>query len=163
MYKAFITLIVFSFLTSCTGKKQMVYENDTDSHEWINQQSVKDVPNAHSGNSVCIIDSVHVFSLGFSKTIENIGNKFKEIHFSYWIYTKSDNAKFSSVFSVDFNGQNINWEAHPAATPPPNNWVKIEEVFTLPPKAEPNNQVAIYVLNQSKEEIYVDDLKIEFK
>jgi hypothetical protein len=164
MNKLLITLTAIVFLTSCGKKKPAIYKNDTDSGEWINQKTVKDVPNAHSGASAGVIDSVNVFSLGLRKTIEDIGNdKLKEVEFSYWIYAKSDKAKVSTIFSADFNGQNIDWEGRPVIIKELNTWIEVHEKYKLPEKVKPNNQLTMYALNGSKEEILIDDLKFEFK
>ena len=164
MYKLFITVFSIALLTGCSKKKEAIYENDTDLHEWINQQSIKNVPNAHSGGTACVIDSAHSYSLGLSKTIENVGiGKLKEVRFSYWIFMKDDKAKANSVLSIDFNGKNVHWDGHPVKVTEYNKWVLIDETFTLPEKTDLNNQLSVYVWNISKEEILVDDLKIKLK
>lgn len=164
MYKLFVTVFAIAFLTGCSEKKQAIYENDADGHEWINQQSIKDVPNPHSGSAVSIIDSAHSFSVGLCKTIENIGiGKIKEVHFSYWVNMKSNQAKASTVISVDFNGKNVHWDGHPVKVTELNKWTLIDETFTLPENVELNNQLSAYVWNNSKEEILVDDLRIKLK
>lgn len=163
MYKYFIAIFSLAFFASCSDKKQAIYENDADSREWINQQSIKNSPNAHSGSSVSVMDSTHSYSLGLCKTIENIGiGKLKEVHFSYWVFMKSDQAKASSVISVDFNGKNVHWDGHPVKAEL-NKWVLIDETYTLPEKIDLNNQLSVYVWNNSKEEILVDDIRIKLK
>jgi hypothetical protein len=164
MNKLLIALTAITFLTSCAKKKPIIYKNDTDAHDWINQKTVKDVATPHSGPSSSVIDSTYVFSLGLSKTIEEIGNgKFKEVEFSYWVYAKSDKAKLSTVFSVDFNGQNIDWEGRQVMIRELNTWIEVRETYKLSAKAQPNNQLTMYALNGSKEEILIDDLQFEFK
>lgn len=164
MKKLLITLTAFALLTGCSKKKPTVFENDTDFHDWINQKTVKESGQAHSGSTVSVMDSVHMYSLGFSKTLENISsNKFKEVTFSYWVYVKSDKAKVTTVFSVDFNGQNIDWMGRPVNIRELNKWTQVQEVYKISPNAKPNNQLTIYALNESKEEILIDDLKLEFK
>jgi hypothetical protein len=164
MNKLLIALTAIAFLTSCAKKKPTIYKNDTDSHDWINQKTVKDVATPHSGPSSCVIDSTYIFSLGLSKTIEEIGNgKFKEVEFSYWVYAKSDKAKLSTVFSVDFNGQNVDWEGRQVNIRELNTWIEVRETYKLSAKAQPNNQLTMYALNGSKEEILIDDLQFEFK
>lgn len=166
MYKLLTVIAIASItlLTSCSKKKQFVYENDTDFHEWINQQYVKNVPNPHSGMTSSVIDSVHAYSLGLSKTIANISDqKLTQVKFSYWVYVKSDQAKASAVISIDLNGKNNFWEGRPLKGAALNTWTQIEETFAIPDKLDPNNVIALYVWNNSKEEILVDDLKMVFK
>lgn len=163
MRKFLILIASFALLTACTKKKQIVYENDTDYKDWINQQTVKNVPNPHSGFSSSVTDSTHPYSLGFSKIIENIGaDKFKEVEVTYWIYTKSDLAKAHTVFSVDFSGKNIDWSGRLAPLKK-EAWIEVKEIYKLSGKAQPNNQLSVYVWNVSKEEVLIDDLKIRFK
>jgi hypothetical protein len=162
MNKLMIILASVTLFASCAKKKPVVFENDTDFHDWINPQSIKDIPNAHSGFSASVIDSSRKFSLGFSKTIEGIG-KVKEVTFSYWVFAKNENAKVSTVFSVDFNGQNIDWSGRPVLIKEFNKWIEVHETYKISDKAKPNNQLTTYVLNESKEQIYIDDLKVEFK
>lgn len=164
MNKLLILLASVTLLASCSKKKPTVYENDTDLHDWINQKTIKVMDQVHSGSSAAVIDSAHTFSLGFSKTIEDISsNKFKEVDFSYWIFVKSDKAKLSTVFSIDFNGQNIDWAGRPVTIKELNKWIQIRETYKIPATAKPNNQLTMYALNESKEEILMDDLKLEFK
>jgi len=166
MYKLFTVIAIASiaFLTSCSKKKQFIYENDTDFHEWINQQYVRPVPNPHSGTTVSVIDSLHEYSLGLSKTIANISDKkLTQVKFSFWAYIKSDQAKATVVLSVDMNGKNNLWEGRPLKGAALNTWTQIEETYAIPDKLDPNNVVSIYVWNNSKEEILIDDLKMVFK
>lgn len=164
MYKLFISLISIALLSSCSEKKNILYENDTDFHDWINQQNIKNVSNPHSGFSSCVLDSTHEYSLGFSKTIQKISAKpIKKIKFSYWAFLKNDLAKATTVFSVDFNGKNINWDGRPLAVRETNKWIQVQETYQLPKVAQPNNEISFYVWNNSKQEIWIDDLKIEFE
>ncbi len=166
MYKLFTIIAVASIaiFTSCSKKKQFIYENDTDFHEWINQQSVKSSPIAHSGVSVSIIDSTHEYSLGLSKTIANISDqKLTQVKFIYWAFIKSDQAKASTVLSIDLNGKNNLWEGRSLKGATLNTWTQIEETFAIPDKLDPSNVISLYIWNNSKEEILIDDLKIVFK
>jgi hypothetical protein len=163
MRKLFVLIASISLLSSCAKKKPIIYENDTDFKEWINQQTVKNVPNPHSGFSASVIDSAHNYSLGFSKPIENISNdKFKEVEVSYWVFAKSDQAKANTVFSVDFNGKNVDWSGR-AVPFRKDAWTEVKETYKISDKAQPNNQLSVYVWNTSKEELLIDDFKLRFK
>jgi hypothetical protein len=163
MNKLLIILASLALLTGCSKKKTAVYENDLDFHDWINEKTIKETE-SHSGVHASVIDSSHIFSLGFSKTLEDIGTgKFKEVEFSYWMLVKSDKAKLSTVFSIDFNKQNIDWTGRPVNVKELNKWVQVRETYKLPAAAKFNNQFSAYVLNESKEEIAIDDIRVEFK
>ena len=164
MNKFLIAIATVSLLASCSGKKSTIYENDTDFHDWVNQRSIKVRDNAHSGSSVSVLDSANVFSLGFSRTIEKISSKtVSEVRFSYWYFATSPNAKITTVCSVDFTGKNVQWEGHPVKQVELNKWIQVEEIYKFSNNVKQNNEVAVYVLNESKEEILIDDLKVEFK
>lgn len=159
-----ITLAAITILTSCSEKKTIVYENDTEPHEWIGQITVKDRPNAHSGKSVSVIDSLNPYSLGFRKNIKDISTeKIKKITYSYWILTKSNNIKVASVLSIDSEGKNINWQGHPQEgnLKEPNKWVKVSDTFEIPANAEGKDVLSLFVWNTSKEEILVDDFEVK--
>ncbi len=163
MRKLFIFLASIVLLGGCSKKNPVTFENDTDDHDWINQQTIKDIPNAHSGLSASVLDSVHQYSLGFRKTIESIGIKPKKIEFSYWLFVKSENHKASTILSIDFEGKNIDWQGRPVTALEINKWVQVVESFTLPKTINPNYKVSLYVWQTSKEEVVVDDLMVTFK
>jgi hypothetical protein len=166
MYKLLtvLTVISMAFLTSCSKKKPFIYENDADGHEWINQNTIREIPNAHSGKNVCVLDSIHLYSLGLSKTMSNISDKkLTQVKFSYWVFVTSDKAKATAVLSIDFNGKNKSWDGREMKGQVLNTWTKIEETFSIPASADLNNDVSLYVWNTSKEQILVDDIRYEFK
>ncbi|MEO6903166.1 MAG: hypothetical protein ABI315_08430 [Bacteroidia bacterium] len=165
MRKLFIAVTCITFLASCSKKNPTIYENDTEPHEWIGQTSITQVANSHSGKSASLIDSLNPYSLGLQKKIKDInGGKFKTIIFSYWVFIKSDSIKAYTVLSVDYEGKNLNWEGHPLKDKikERNKWVQVNETFTLPPTAEPDNNITLYVWNPLKEEVLIDDLRIVF-
>jgi hypothetical protein len=165
MRKLFIAITCIAILASCSKKNPAIYENDTEPHEWVGQTSITPIANSHSGKSVSLIDSLNPYSLGLQKKIEDIAEgKFKTINFSYWIYLKSDSIKANTVLSIDYDGKNLNWEGRPlkGKVKEFNKWVQINEKFTLPPTAEPDNTITLYVWNPSKEEVLIDDLRIVF-
>lgn len=165
MHKLLILLASFTLLSSCAKKKSTTtYENDTDFTEWINQHTVKDVPNPHSGSRSSVVDSANAFSLGFSKKLEKISNtKFKEVQFSYWVLYKSNQAKASTVISIDADGKNNYWDGRLVVVKDLNRWTEVREIFKIPESIALNNQLSLYVWNNSKEEFLVDDLKVSFK
>lgn len=164
MRKLFILIASTAFLAGCTKKNPIVYENDTDFMEWINQQTIKNVPNAHSGFSASVVDSSHAYSLGFSKDLEKISaTKLKEVQFSYWVLYKSEQTKASTVISIDFNGKNTLWDGRLVVVNGLNKWTQIIETFKIPDNIPLNNHLSLYVWNNSKEEFMIDDLKITVK
>lgn len=167
MRTLFITLSAIAILTSCSEKQPIVFSNDTEpSQEWLNQETIKPRPNAHSGKTVSVIDSINTYSLGFKKTFKDIAtDKIKTATLSYWVYLKNSTAKANTVYSVDFEGKNVNWEGPPLheKVKEYNKWVQVSETFNIKDNTDPKSTMTFYVWNISKEEILVDDIKITFK
>jgi len=141
--------------------------NNTESGEWTNLYNVKPYSNAHSGKSVAFIDSLTTYSLGYSNFMENISKtKSDSVIFSYWAFLKNDKAMAKTVFSIDdkTSGKNIFWAGNPLKerVKEYNKWVKITETFKIPANINPKYFVSIYVWNNSKEEILLDDFSITF-
>jgi hypothetical protein len=171
--------LIFSFLmaavifTGCenksqesTSKKPIVFSNNMEPDpEWIGTETIKERPNAHSGKSVSVTDSVNQYSLGFNKRAGDASeDKIKKVVFSYWIFFKNANCKANSVISIDGDGKNIYWLGAPVQdrVKEYNKWVQVNEVFNIPVDIKPDNSIKLYVWNVSKEEILVDDLHITF-
>ena len=62
-------------------------------------------------------------------------------------------------------GKSVHWEGLSLRTQANklNKWIQVNEKFKLPSNTDKNNIIKLYVLNQSTEEILLDDFKIEFK
>ncbi len=166
MRTLFITLVAIALLTSCSKKQPIVYENDTEPHEWGATTMLKERPNAHSGKSVSVIDSVNIYSFGFGKTIKDISpERIKWVTFSYWAYVNSAKAKAKTVFCINLEGKNIDWRGPPLQDKVKelNTWVKVSETFLMPRVVDPRSSLSLYVLNDSKEEILIDDFQVIFE
>ena len=105
--------------------------------------------------------------MGYIKTIENISKtKLDSIVFSYWILCKNDKAIAKTVISIDnaTDNKNVFWAGNPIKDKVKeyNKWVQVSESFKLPANIDPKNILKLYVWNNSKEEILLDDFKVEF-
>jgi hypothetical protein len=169
----FVIPYIFSFtfcilFYSCSDEEQkdikkqgIIFENDMEPHEWGGAITIKERPNAHSGKSVSVMDSINAYSLIFVKPIDDISKeKIKSVTYSYWIFMKNANAKANTVLSIDSNDKNILWAGRPVAAKELNKWAQVIETFDLPDTIEPKYSLRLYVWNISKEEILVDDFKI---
>jgi hypothetical protein len=160
-----IAIAIMALLSNCSEKQPIVYENDTEPHEWGGINTIKERPNAHSGKSVSIIDSITPYSLTFGKRLEEISpDKIKSVLISYWVYFKNPNTKANTVLSINLDGKNNGWQSSPVENKVKelNTWTQITEIFPVPENIDPKNVLALYVWNNSKEEILIDDFHIEF-
>lgn len=164
----FISLVAVACTTKKTEEKTALLStyNNTEPAEW-NSNSIKKSTDAHSGMNVATIDSATIYSLGYEKQIENISKTpISKAVFSYWIMLKNNKAVAKTVLSIDdtVSKKNIVWVGNPVKEKVKelNKWTQIEETFQIPKNVTPKHILKLYVLNDSKEEILLDDFKIDF-
>ena len=175
MRSIFFSAAIFAtllFFVGCDNQKQQetkkektLFENNTEPNDWIGGETIKERPNAHSGKSVSITDTVNQYSLGFCRLAgTSCEEKIKKITFSYWVLFKNASCKANSVLSIDAGSKNIYWHGTQIQDRVKgfNKWVQIIEVFDIPVDVEPEHTIKLYVWNTSKEEVLVDDLQISF-
>ena len=173
MYKLVLISMAVILFSNCSTnenkRKEAIYMsyNNTELDEWNGTYSIKKSDNAHSGKSVAFIDSATTYSMGYIKTIENISKtKLDSVVFSYWILCKNDKAIAKTVISIDnaTDNKNVFWAGNPIKDKVKeyNKWVQISESFKLPANIDPKNILKLFVWNNSKEEILLDDFKVEF-
>ena len=170
-----ITAYAFAalFFTACSSDNKeeanqpLVFLNDAEIGDWLPGSPLRENPITHSGKFVSVIDGINVFSLGLSKQIKKISEQpMDSVLFSYWVYLKSDNANAVSVISIEnAQGKSVHWEGLSLRTQANklNKWIQVNEKFKIPSNTDKNNTIKLYVLNQSTEEILLDDFKVEFK
>ena len=167
-----ITLAITSILASCSTKEvkpeksTIVFENNAEIDEWAPIQSIKQVPNAHSGKFVSVIDSVAPYGLGISKSFKEIGNQQTDsVLFNFWIFVKNINTDAKTICDiVDPTGKDIQWMGVPIKdkVKEANKWIEIKEVFKMPANINKENYIKLFVMNTSKDEILIDDIRITF-
>ncbi len=168
----FISSAVILF-SGCSAPETKVNEpilmsyNNTEPNDWNSLYTIKKSDNAHSGMNVAFVDASTEYSMGYLKSIENISkSKLDSVTFSYWAFCKDNKAKAQTVISIDLpdNAKNLFWAGHPMQDKVKeyNKWIKITESFKLPPNIDTKSVLKLYVWNNSKEEILLDDFKVEF-
>jgi hypothetical protein len=160
-------------LNSCFHKKNpevkqsVIFSNNAEIDDWTPVATIKQNANAHSGKYVSVIDSVNVYSLGLSKKIIDISTqKIDSVIISYWVYLKNNSANACTVISVETpQGKSAYWDGPSLRSKAKelNKWIEVKESFKLPADTDKNNVLKLYVWNKSKEEILLDDFKVEFK
>jgi len=171
------TLFLFStfilVIAGCSNKETKAKEPTISSsfnaefEEWTSTYQTKKSDHAHSGERVAYVDAATVYSLGYLKSLGNLGKqKVDSIVFSYWAYCNTTAIKAQTVLSIDKadNSKNSYWTSSPveAKLTETNKWIRISETFKLPANLDATNVLKLYVWNNSKEEMLLDDFKVDF-
>lgn len=166
-------LIIFSGLlifSSCGSDKNKLPEgavrefSDMEHNSWINENTlVKE--KAFSGKFSSRIDSINQFSYGFSETFENIGDSLPySLEVNLQLFYPETGINSSLVLSIDSLGKSIYWKGIPLkdSVKTANEWKSIKAVFELPKKILPTDNLRVYVWNNDKKTVYIDDLELLF-
>ncbi len=170
---AFAAFISSFLLISCSRENKqggLHYFNDFESVKGWSKMPIPTLVegNAHSGNFSLKIDSLEGFSHAFNIKMKDISNKpIKKVRYSMYCMIKSLNAKASLVLAVDtVNKPNALWQGIPIQDQIKeiNKWVKITGEVQLAQDGlnKPENNLVMYLWNNSKEVIFADDYELEF-
>lgn len=164
-------IAIVYMLTSCASspkQKGLVYINDFESMKgWVPTLNLTKFP-AHSGIFAAKLDSSHTFGPALKLKFEDVSPlSVRKVKFSMWVYRKSSSAEGKVVVAVDAGSHlNLLWEAKhiQELAPIAGKWSEIKGEFNLikDNANSPANIINIYPWNTSKEEIDVDDIRIEF-
>jgi hypothetical protein len=166
-----ISLLILGVLVSCSGshkQKGLVYFNDfEDSKGWNPFMNLTRFP-AHSGGFSVKMDSVHVYGPTLRVRLNEISLlPIRKLKYSFWCFQKSTQAKAKFVVSIEDPGnKTLLWEGKDFKdlTTVIGKWVEIKgECNLVKDKSNDGiNTVSIYPWNVSKEEIDIDDFRVEF-
>ncbi|MFA6923943.1 MAG: hypothetical protein WC223_06785 [Bacteroidales bacterium] len=163
----FATIVLTCIFYSCGKSKQEAkFSNDMEQEKyWINLQTITK-GDAHSGKYICKMDSTKEYSFGFGSKIEDFTTKIpKKVKVNFFSYAKNSCEGTGLVIQIDSAaGKNIFWISGNISgkLSKMNEWVEINEIFNLPAKLKPSNEIKIYVWNPKKKEFYIDDFNVEF-
>jgi hypothetical protein len=168
------TVCIFILLASLTGcgsgqkQKGLVYYNDFESAKgWVPGLNLTKYP-VHSGIYSYKMDSAHTYGPTLRLKFEDISPlPIRKLKYSMWCYLKNANAKGKIVVAIDAGEQkNVLWEAKHIQdlTSKTGQWVELKgECNLLKDNANAAmNLLSFYPWNLSKEDIYIDDLRVEF-
>ncbi|MCK9616974.1 MAG: hypothetical protein M0R21_03975 [Lentimicrobiaceae bacterium] len=172
MKKFIFISIISALLISCGGEKKGNKANvisvgqDLECVDcWANTSSVVKTM-AHSGEFACKLDSVAEYSTTFQKTIGGISSKIpKKINVSLWVNSTQPSPDASIVLDINNNGKSVLWLANSFKDVVKNEkeWTEFKSSFKLPPTLKPEDLVKIYVWNNKKLNLFIDDINIEFE
>jgi hypothetical protein len=154
-------------------RKEIVITNDMENAmgmvpSWLNEKHVINMiePQAHSGTFACISNDTTAYSYTYCEILKNLNSEVPTIAtFSGWVYTTVPNPNFAIICSIDENGKHYNWKAIPLDNElsETGKWVEFSAVFYFDDKPlKPEQEIRLYAWNQSKKNVYIDDLKVTF-
>jgi hypothetical protein len=173
----FTFLMFISVLMACNNEKKRAADDhmsysymntgDKDSH-WIGQQSNREVPNAHSGSIVSLLDEQHPYGMGFRRKVNQLPDtNIKRVIVTGWVnYPDTTGAKCSLIFSADLQEKNLKWLGYSIEKEnkiTPNQWTFIHKEFDYPNGLTGKEELSIYFWNNSKMAVLVDDMEVIFE
>ncbi len=145
-----------------TGDSQVAFYSEKKSLNLI------EYPNAHSGKFVYKLDSVNPYSGTFYMNVSRIfPEKPKKALLSAWVLSDKSNSNLNFILEVrDDHFNQKEWLSNNAMQKinKNNEWVYVEFEYDLldNQRNAPENYLRAYLLNNSPNEIYVDDVEMRF-
>lgn len=152
----------------CTPKQNgLVYFNDFESIKGWAPAYLNKQPH-YSGEYSNKLDSVSIYGATFKLRFKDISDlPVKKVKISFWVLKSNVNDSSKFVVEVaDKDKNKVFWIAKniEELVKSPQKWVKVslEFAFLKESITQPENIISIYAWNLGKNEIYIDDEKIEF-
>ena len=124
---------------------------------------------AHSGEWITYVDSIQEFSSGLALSkLDSLFNRDSiGLNISFWEKNIAVNSEAVFVVSLEtFTGKSYYWHAlkrlHSAKQSERGVWLQKQAQVVLPPIKSPNDIMKIYLWNNAKKTILMDDVEIEF-
>lgn len=172
--KILILVIVFGTIYSCSKKEEkfvVKYTSDMDTQiGWTDNplpHLIKS-PNAHSGNYICRLDSVHPYSPTYNMHVSDISReKFSKLKLRTWIKAESIVAHPHLVLDIrNSNNETLEWLAKDFTGPVLNtkDWemYEFEVDLTEKERLKESNIYRIYVSNGKADAVLCDDIEVIF-
>ena len=134
---------------------------------WINEKTVvamKD-PAAHSGEYASLTNESSEYSYAYQELVKNINTGLpKTVDVKGWIYTTVAKPQLGIILNISEKDQNIDWSVFPLndSLTETGKWVEFNCNFYFTKPINPEQEIRIFAWNQSKQPVYLDDLKITF-
>jgi len=154
-------------------QKEIIITNDLENAKgvipgWYNENTViiTKAPIAHSGEYACKTNDSNQYSYYYKEIVKNLRSGVpKMATFSGWVYTTVANPNFEIICNINENQKLYDWKAYPLdnVLTITGRWVEFSSVFYFDKSPlKPDMEIGIFAWNQSKEPVYIDDLKIIF-
>jgi hypothetical protein len=152
-----------------TALKQTSFYYDLESDTGLERTESINDEISHSGKHSSLMDGKNEYSVWIVKTHAEIMNDtIKEISAGVWLYSKKDEAECTIVLEVrNSEEEQIYWNGKSTKSSlKAESWQKLNAIFNLSPeeyrKFSANDKFYIYVINNSRTDVYADDLEVTF-
>lgn len=160
-----ISLLLF-FIVSCFPKKHKItyHQNMESVFGWMDEPTLES-GQAYSGYFFSRTDSTRPYGVTFTQKLKNISNKaIKRIDAGVWVRMPDTSAKAQWVVSIEKVGTSLFWAGVEPRTvdPLPDKWTRLYVTYDLPEEYDPEALVKIYLWNESKKIVDIDDIDVHF-
>ncbi|MBN2612990.1 MAG: hypothetical protein JXB00_15660 [Bacteroidales bacterium] len=130
--------------------------------QWTENPGCLDSTGAYSGKYCCLLDSLIIYSPTFATEISGLpGMKYKHFRISVMVLTTPESDAYI-VFDIVRNGKNIFWNGKKINEMAyPGRWQKACMVQHPYLSLKKGDTLKIYIWNNSKGKLWIDDFKIE--
>ncbi len=135
---------------------------------WINAKTVIAMkePAAHSGDFAAVTNDTIEYSYAYQELLKNINSGLpKSVVVSGWIYTTVAKPQLGMILNISENKVQYDWKVFPLTDiiTETGKWVEFTSSFYFDKPLNGDQEVRIFAWNQSKKQVYFDDLKISFQ
>ena len=119
---------------------------------------------AHSGNSVCELDSAHEFSVTFSKKLSEFQKGMpKAVKAGMWVRLDDSGKETTLVMSIEKDGKSIQWESQSLKPmiKKAQVWTEINTLFNIKSEVPQDAVMKVYLWNLGKQHLLIDDVVIK--
>jgi hypothetical protein len=154
------------------AQNEIVITNDLENAKgvipsWYNDNTVIAMtePTAHSGDYASITNDTLEYSYFYKELVKNLKSENpKSVTYSGWVYTTVANPEFSIICNINNDTVRYDWKAFPLKNElsEPGKWVEFTASFFFDKPLQPSYEIGLVAWNQSKKNVFLDDLKITF-
>lgn len=147
-------------------QKKYNYFNDCEGDIAWNQRHTLTDEKSYSGNQSSKINNENPYSLTFAYSIKNLPDSIEKVNINLMAYQTQINNHTAIVMELINDETNnhytekINLNELSNIT---NKWVNINNIFDFKGELYNNTLIKIYVYNPTNNDVYIDDIKIDFK
>ncbi|HBZ66185.1 MAG TPA: DUF4843 domain-containing protein [Bacteroidales bacterium] len=147
----------------CDSRYQTSFFNDCDKGIIWGQMQTLTTDMAHSGEKSSMTGAGNDYSITFEYPLKVIPDSLKKtINVEFWLHQPSLNHDAKLVIQASGQGFHDYWNGYDikSIVKDINVWARYNISISVPDSIKQADLIKIYVLNQSKEKIYIDDFKI---
>ncbi len=158
--------------TDQAAQNEIVITNDLENAKgvipsWYNDNTVIAMtdPQAHSGEYASITNDTLQYGYFYKEIVKNLKSENpKAVVYSGWVYTTVANPNFAIICNINNDTVRYDWKANPLdkELSEPGKWVEFSAMFAFDKPLQPGYEIGLVAWNQSKKNVFLDDLKIVF-